>query len=295
MSLLKEKIELELQEAELQIQKRISYFPPILKWILIFCVIGLIPSYYIAKQISYSIAKKQFEKQLTVAKPSFQNPILPKVEQVQIFNWNQNTYSVMATVSNQNIELSAPNVHYQFKFYDANNKNIIPETGLTEGNTNFIANKTQNIVLPRILSKQKIYRGEIIFNDNIHWQKRLDLPNVKIVTTLPKYENSNSPFDFKVTGFVENLSIYELGKVRILLLVKDTSGKIISLSERSEFSLKTGERRSYTQIWPNINFLKAASVEAVADTDILDTENLKLSTSKIQTDTGLDRPSQERN
>lgn len=291
MSLLQEKIKLDIQEAELHLEKKLSSFPPVLKGILIICLLSLIPGYFLAKQISYSTTKKSLNSQLLTAQPSFQNPLTPKVEKVEVFNWTGNVYSVLATVNNPNFELSAPNVHYKFKFFNSSNTQVTPESGLTEGDTYFLPNKTQTIVLPRITSTRKISRAEIEFTGTIGWQKKLNLPQAKIITTFPSLKNSNDPFEFKVTGFVENQSIYELGRVRILLLIKDKTGKILSLSERSEFSLKNGERRSYTQIWPNVNFLNAAYIEAVADTDTLNIENLIIPIGGVKTDSSLDRPS----
>ena len=77
MSLFKDKIEVEIQEAELATQKSLSRLPGLQKWLLIIVVIGIIPAYYIAKGISLRSWESKYQQTQLTAKPSFTDAKAP--------------------------------------------------------------------------------------------------------------------------------------------------------------------------------------------------------------------------
>ncbi len=290
MSILKDKIEIEIQEAELGIMKGLVKFPPVLRWILIIAILATIPSYFIAKQISYKLWQQRDKQYTLEAKPSFDSALPLKIKSGLVLQTGLNQYSVLVEVSNENLDLSAGNAPYEFRFYDSAKRPVLPESGQISGRTYFLPNQTKYLITTRISSKQKIARAEVIFPTDIVWKKKASLPKIKLNITGVKFSQAVAPAAFAVDGFVENTSSYELKQVRLVFLVYDINKRILGISERNEFTLRSGENRAYKQLWPDQSFPDAASVQVLAETNTLDQANLRLEKEPVGPGSNLDRP-----
>lgn len=100
---------------------------------------------------------------------------------------------------------------------------------------------------------------------------------------------------FVAEGSFQNQSPYNLGRVRLVFFLYDQNKRIISVSQRDEFTVKPYERRGYKQLWPGVYSTSVASAEVFAETDILDQENIFLpdSASSGTPASDLSRPEQE--
>lgn len=294
MNLLKEKIELQVEEAELGIKKNLDSYPNILKWILIVCVLAILPSFFITKAISNKIWQKKYKNLLIFAKPSFTDPKELKINQIKIFSYLNDSFLVLAEIKNDNLELSASNVKYAFKFFDKNSKEIIPDSGQITGTAFFLPNKSKYLITPRIFSKEKIISAQIVFEDKIQWQKKLSYPIVPLVVTMPKFSQQSDPVAFSAQGFVENKSAYILKEVRTVFLVFDSFKNLLTVSERKDYDIRPKERRGYQQLWPNIYLPNASYIQAITETDILDPKNLILEEQIFGPASDLSRPVMEK-
>ncbi len=294
MGLFKEKFELEVAETEIGIKKMLSGYPKALRWFLIVCVLAIVPSFFVAKAISHKIWQQKYKTYLITAKPSFENPQELKVKKIQILPYAQNSFLALAEISNENLELSAAQINYVLKFFGPNQKEIFPDSGQVKGTFFILPNKTKYLVSPRIFSKEEIVSAAIVFDKNIHWQKKLNIPKIVLATTIPKLSQQIDPWALVTEGFVENKSAYILKEVRITFLVFDSSKQLLTVSERKDYDLKAGERRGYKQLWPNLFLPNASFVQVVTETNVLDPTNLKLEEQNAGQASDLSRPEMEK-
>lgn len=291
MSLLKDKIEVRGIEAELQVEKTLNEFPPYLKWAVIMMVLAIIPGYFLAKSLSYKYWQNKYKSAAVAAKPSFTDAKPPAVVSIDITTTGADTYSAVAALANENLELSLDNAPYNFKFYNGKNELIY----ITSGKTfllpgQILAGQKKYIVAPKISTSEKITSAGVDFPEKLPWQKRLQIPKVKLITPTPSASYQTNPLAFVLEGSFTNNSPYGLKEVRLTFLVYNGAKQIIAVSQRVENSIAPFERRAYKQFWPNVYSGQVNTSAVFAETDTLDPENLSLTAWPSGPASNLDRP-----
>jgi hypothetical protein len=290
VSLFKAKAEIAIQEAELGVMKTLVKFPPLLRTILILSILAIIPSYFVAKQIAYKVWQQRDSQYSLAAKPSFENALPFKIKNTWVVQSAASSYSAVAEVSNENLDLSAGSAAYEFKFYGANKKQIVPDGGQISGRTFFLPNQSKYLLATRVISREPITKAEIVFAPNVVWKKKISLPSIKLNITGVRFSQQLNPPAFAVEGLIENTSSYQLKQSRLVFLVFDSFKRLLAVSERYEFTLGSGENRAYKQLWPEQAFPDAASVQVLAETNTLDQENLRLEKTPTGPGSDLNRP-----
>lgn len=287
MSLLKERIELGIQEAELSAQQNLSSFPPFLRWLLIFCVIAILPAYFVSKNLSYKFWSAEYKSSLIEAKASFTNPKPLNISDVNVTTIGEGVFAGVVKVSNDNLDLSASNIPYIISFLNSKEETIYSE----QGKFYILPNQTKYISVPRFTSTEKVvYTNFSIDEKSVKWQKKINIPKVTIANSVPKTYEQFSPLSFVVEGDITNQSPYNIKQVRITFLLFDKNKTIIGVSQRDEFTLAPFERRTYKQLWPNISENNIYSVQVLTDTNTLDPNNLTVEAIPDNSSSNLSRP-----
>lgn len=291
MSLLTDRVEVGIQEAELEAQKALAQFPPILRLVVILVILAIIPSYYIAKNISQKIWLKKYQANLLVAKPSFTNALAPTTTPVSVTSLGPNQYAAITKVTNQNLDLAVDQAPYQFAFFNAQKQQIYSYSGKLY----LLPNQSKYITVPTFTTTEQVAFTNFQFTGDLAWQKRLSIPTVQLTTSLPITSEQLSPLAFAVSGDFFNNSPYSLAKVRLTFVLFDQSNTIIGVSQRNESTVAPFERRTYVQLWPNLAAPNLSRVEVTADTDTLDPTNLSVSASPSGSAGDLSHPATKQN
>lgn len=286
MSLLTDKIEIDVQEAELYTKQALGQFPKLVVWLLAIGIIAIIPAYFTAKNISLKIWTTRYGQGAILAKPSFTNPKAPKISAVTVTIMGGGSFSAIAQISNQNLDLSADNVPYSFVFLDDKKREIYRYS-----DTLFLLpNQTKYITAPKFTLNGKITYANFELPEALPWQKRLAIPAVTFSTSLPQTFDQSSPPAFVVQGDFVNHSPYILKKVRLTFVLFDGSGNIIGTSQRDESTVTPFERRAYKQLWPNMAAGNLSRVDVTPDTDTLDPQNLSAPAVNSNSSSDLSHP-----
>jgi hypothetical protein len=287
MSLFKEKLELDIQEAELFTQRNLSQFPPVLVWLIFIALLCVIPAYYISKNLSEKSWEKKYAEQQIIAKPSFTNPQDPQISKVTLTVSGTLGIAAVVTVTNQNLDLSLDNVPYIFTFYNAQKQQI----NQYQGTLFLLPNQTKYITAPSFSPTEQIAYANFNLPQNLPWQKRLSVPNVNLLTSIPQTFEQSSPLAFVAQGDFFNNSPYTLGSVRLTFVLFDQNQNIIGVSQRDESTVTPFERRAYKQLWPNMAAPNLSRIDVTADTDTLDPNNLSAPAVNSNSASDLSRPS----
>lgn len=272
MSLLKDKIEVDVGLAELRTKQTLERFPPAMRWALVICVILIIPSYFIAKGVSYRYWSKNYRQYLITAKPSFTNAKDPEKSDIFLATTGNGNYSAAMQITNDNLDLALPETGYQFTFFDAKGEQVYQESG----SVFLLPNEKKYLVVPHFASQQTVKNADFTWTSALNWQKRTSIPQINIQTSSPDTYNQFLPPAFVVDGNYFNDSPYQLAKVRLTFLVLDRGGAIVAVSRRDDFTVAPYERRSYKQLWPNVYGDPSYTVKVFAETNPLDPQNLTL-------------------
>ena len=108
------------------------------------------------------------------------------------------------------------------------------------------------------------------------FQKRIRLVKVSLQAPQPNNYNQSDPPALVTEGNVYNDSPYSLKSVTLKFILYDGFGKVVTVSSRTEYSMRPYERRSYKHLWSYINSREIGSVKVIADTNTLDPENIRL-------------------
>ncbi len=265
----KEGLELSLAESSFSFRNFLREFPRGKKILLTILAIGLIPTILIVRIGSQLLTEKRLEQNIITAHPSFLSPKAPTVGAVQLFNSGHGWYSAVAQVSNENLDLGATSIAYQFNFYNSQGEAVEQSNGtlyLSPGQKKYI-------VAPRVDTKEILSKGELILSE-AKWQKRLTVPEVSLKASAPFLSNELNPLTLVAEGAVVNDSPYELATVRLVFLLYNRDSKLVGVSQRDEFSLPAFGRRAYKQTWPDLYVADIAQVKVLPDTNTLDIDNL---------------------
>ncbi len=287
MSLFKDKVELEIQEAELFAQKNLTQFPPALIWVVVIAFLAIIPAYYISKSMSQKTWLARYQQGAIMAKPSFTNPQAPKISLVTLTTSGPEDFGAVVQISNQNLDLSLDNVPFSFTFYNAQKQQIYQY----QDKLFLLPNQTKYITAPTFSPSGQISYADFNLPQTLPWQKRLSIPTVSFSTSLPQTFEQTSPLAFVAQGDFLNNSPYTISKVRLTLVLFDQDNKIIGVSQRDEFTVAPFERRAYKQLWPNLVAPSLNRVDVTADTDTLDSTDLSAPTIQTNSSSDLSHPS----
>lgn len=276
MSLFTEEIKVKAEELEYNAVSNLKSFPTYKKVLLIFFVAGLIPVYILTRFLSQAYWTDQYKNFAISARPSFTQSKSVTVGQVGVLPVSENIYSGYAYVTNPNLDLSVKDARYTFSFFSASGS----EVATADGQFFMLPNEKKYLIASRVESSEPIARATVSFKD-LNWQKKISIPSVKVTATKPLLFDQFDPPALTAQGSVVNNTAYLLSGVRIVFLLYDASNRLVAASQRDEFTLKPNERRTYNQLWPNLQTGKVASIEVIAETNPLDTKNLSPASSPV--------------
>jgi hypothetical protein len=284
MSLIKEKLELKLEEAEYTTQKSLTRFSNGQKKFLAICLIGFIPVFFLARFFGNLYFAKQFSQYIISAKPSFTEAKNILIDRIDIATLGNNEYAIVAQLVNPNLDLAVKQLPFEWIFLDEKSQITAPNQ---KGVVNLTPNEKKYIIVPVVKSLNPISRAEIHFLENPKWQMKKNLEVIKLTTNQPKGYDQTEPFGYVLEGNVFNQSPYLIKAVKLNFLLYGQGGKIVGASYRSEFDLLPNQKRAYKHFWPNISGKNVIRTEAIAETDILNKENFKIPENEFNNDAGF--------
>jgi hypothetical protein len=268
----KQKIELEIQEKELEAAEFVGSFSNAKRVTLIILTLLIIPGYFLAKFATAQILLYQFDKSKVTAHPAVVTslPIEVVKGQSKLLPVTDTNYSAYALIQNPNRDLVATDVSYTFRFLDENGKvlhSVSEKTSLLPGARKYL-------IVPNVRINKTPNSVKVEFGD-IQWKKRLSITEVVLQKSIPQFGRQSSPLGFFVEGTIRNNSVYNLRSILISGIVRDSEGEIIAVSQYKADAVTTKESREYRLFWPlDIADKVTNTPEIIVETNVLDPNNL---------------------
>jgi hypothetical protein len=278
MTDIKDTLKVNTQEAILGVEQGgfnfVSEFRAMRKWRRVLTAalaIAIIPGFLLARYGTEQFLSRQYGQKALSAHSAFQasqDPVVGKMTVIR--NPSGGNYSAVVQITNPNLDLSASDINYKASFESSGGVVVASSSGTTY----LLPNEKKYLVFSRIDSgNSPILSGKISFQE-INWQKRLNLPEVKLRATEPVLYDETSPQNFVAEGSVINESPYQVGSLRLVFLLYNSSGEIIGVSQRDENRVPPFGRRAYKQLWPGLARNQVSRVEIFATTNTLQPSNL---------------------
>ena len=276
---------LKIQEIILVVLRSFQELPRGKRLVLIVCLVAMIPAFFIAKYGSFAFWNWQYKDLRVVAAPAFQSSQDVEVGTAKVIRSGDNLYSVYTKIKNRNLDLALQDARYEFTFF--NNSGDVVKT--QQGGLFLLPDQEKYIVVSNVVSTEVITSAKVVLSQ-VNWQKKATIPKIVIRTPAPTTYEEVNPLQFVAEGVIVNESPYRLGVVRITFVLYNAAGDIIGISERSEVSVRSSERRAYVQRWPGLYESEVARVEVFAETNSLNGNNLILEDLPSAGGSSLDRP-----
>lgn len=258
-----------------------DFFTSMAKWqkrVFIVGLILIIPAYFAAYYSSHYIVKSQYKDKFLEAHAAYSQTKPISATTVTVLKVAQNQYTAYFQVTNNNLDLVAPEVPYSVDFYNASGEKIYT----SQGNFFLLADQKKSVVIPRIDTKEEVSTGKLSITD-VKWQKRLETPKVSFKTPKPEIYDQTiiDPPQLVVEGSVINDTEYTIKKIKIYFFLYNQSNQIVGVNVRDEGNILAFGRRAYKQTWPILNTETVSRVEVSVDVNTLDPANLIFSSKPI--------------
>ncbi|GAC1413329.1 MAG: hypothetical protein NVSMB66_4980 [Candidatus Doudnabacteria bacterium] len=270
-SIEKQRLEIAVAEKELQTKEFFQGFSGLKRGLFFALVILIIPAYFLAKfTVAYFYLQNVSKNQVT-AHAAVLQPLNVNVIDTHALSIINDSYSAYALIKNPNKDLSAKDLNYTFKFYDAANNQI----GASKDRTYLLGGEQKYLVLANIKLKS-VPQKVTVEIENPVWKRKLLVPNVLISKGIPQYADSVDPMGFAVQSTISNQSTYTIGSVKISGVLFNRDGKVIGVNQTVQNSLLPKEIRGYKLFWPIPLASQVALIPTIiVETNVLDLDNLK--------------------
>jgi hypothetical protein len=265
----KQKLELEIQEKELEAQEFVQSFSHGKKVLIGVLAILIIPAFFLSKFVTAQIYSYNTVK--SEAHPAVITSLPVNVVEVEVLPISGNSYSAYALIKNPNRDLVATDLPYTFKFFDEKGSQIYS----TSDKTFLLGGAQKYVILSNIRLNSK--PGKVTIDvQNPTWKKRLSIPNVILQSSVPEFGNQQDPTGFFVTGEIVNTSVYTLGTVTISGVITDSKNDVIAVSQFKANAVESKEARSYRLFWPiELQAQMSGLPKIFVETNVLDPSNLR--------------------
>ena len=281
MASIKETLQVNVQGALLGVEEGgfsfANQFNNIPRWkrlLILVVAILIIPSYAGARIGTEQYLNQKYAREALAAHPAFNTALDPVIGKMTIIRNPNNTYSGVVLITNPNIDLAATDIDYTVSFLNSNKQSVYTNTGTMY----LLPNEKKYIVVPRVEGTSSGVSSGVITISEVNWQKKLDVPEVKLRATEPILKEEVNPLTFVAEGSIINDSPYQVGSARIVFLLYNEANEIVGVSQRDEFRLLPFGRRAYKQLWPGLYSNQVKKVQVIPTTNSLDTQNITIDT-----------------
>lgn len=284
MASIKETIEVNVQGAILGVEEGgfsfANQFSNIPRWkrLLILAVaILIIPAYLGARVGTEQFLNQKYGREALTAHGAFNAALDPVIGEMTIIRNPNNSYSGVVLITNPNIDLAATDIDYTISFLNSSKQAVYTTTGTMY----LLPNEKKYIVVPKVDSTSSGVVSGTITLAEVNWQKKLNVPDIKLRATEPISKEEVNPLTFVAEGSIINDSPYQVGSARIVFLLYNDANEIIGVSQRDEFRLLPFGRRAYKQLWPGLYANQVKKVQVIPTTNSLDPQNITIDTEPV--------------
>lgn len=184
-------------------------------------------------------------------------------------NGRPKEYDAWTIVQNPNNSFGAKFFEYEIKLKGSSGEILAQRNG-----TGFILPGDKKYVVENNIFSEA-YPQEIQFEiKETEWAEfgnYYEKPNLGIVSKNYRQVSSGAGFS-EASGLLRNESPYDFNIIKVQIILKDFSGKIVALNSTEMRTVKSGEEREFRSLWTNRFSGDVASVETQAEVNIFESE-----------------------
>lgn len=190
------------------------------------------------------------------------------VETAWVFAGKGSEYDIVGKISNPNNDYGASSVPYTFRVLDASGRILAEQSGVS-----FILPKETKYIVETSLSlSEKPSQVEVVL-ENVAWEKFAGYKERPALDIYNRSFERASGVNFGVAkGLVVNNSPFDFTNIGIAVVLRDGGGKVVALQKTDMQTLRSGEQRDFTLVWPDPFQGDVEKVEVQADANVYRTD-----------------------
>lgn len=179
-----------------------------------------------------------------------------------------NEYDVVGKISNPNNDYGASSVTYTFRVFDASGGVLAERSG-----TSFILPKEEKYLVETGLALSgKPSRVDVVLKE-VAWEKFAGYKERPALDVYNKSFERASGTSFGVAkGLVVNNSPFDFTSIGIVVVLRDGNSHVVALQKTDMQTLRSGEQRDFTLLWPDPFQGDVEKVEVQTDANVYRTD-----------------------
>ena len=184
-----------------------------------------------------------------------------------------NTYDVVAKISNQNDSAGAESFKYVFTLEDASGTIVATKEGtsfILPSDTKYVAQleiATDNNATPE--------NASIAISD-VKWGKLSGIGKPQLGVYSKKFGAASVGSSSEAEGIIRNESGYDLKKIEVVIVVRDEKGDVIGINLTQRDSVRAKEEQKFNVTWPYPLDGNVQKMEVDPQVNIFDSQNFSV-------------------
>lgn len=182
-----------------------------------------------------------------------------------------NTYDVVAKISNPNDSMGAKTFNYSFSIKDVSGTVIATSEGtsfILPSDTRYIAQlglKTADGAAPASI--------DVTISD-AQWDNLANVGKPQIGVYNKKFGAAADGNGSEVEGVIRNESSYDLKKIDVTIVLRDEKGKIVGINTTQRDSVRSKEQQDFHVSWPYPLGADVQKIDVDPQTNVFDLQNM---------------------
>ncbi len=193
------------------------------------------------------------------------------VEKAVVFGGGNNDWDVLFVLKNPNTEMGSPKFSYRIDLLDSSGTVVAQK----EGSSYILPSEKRSIVELGFQVPSQIIPTEAkmsIFDVNWKTLKNTNKPQIAVFSKNLSVQSGNS--GVIAYAILRNDSMYDLGKVDVSIILRDSQNKIIALNKTEKDIVRSGEERDFRLSWPYELSGEVVKMEVDATSDMYNSMNI---------------------
>lgn len=178
-------------------------------------------------------------------------------------------YDVLAKITNPNNQFGSPEFSYEFTLRDSEGREIARRSG-----NGFILPAETKYILETGLAAETIPGEAEIKITGADWEEFFEYEKPKLNIYNKRYDLISGGAGYsEAYGLVRNESLFDFNFIKINVVLRDASGKILALNSTDMRTVSAGEQRDFRLLWPTSFPGDVENLEMEAEADVFHSQN----------------------
>lgn len=192
------------------------------------------------------------------------------IDEMAVTLGGDNTYDVVAKITDPNDTLGTSSFDYAFKLKDSEGKVIASR----EGNNFILPADSKYVAEFGIVTEDGAVpvSAELVIGE-IKWEKLSNVGKPQIGVYNKNFGANSLGIGSEADGIIRNESGYDLNKIFIMVILRDVNGDIVGVNKTEKDTVRVREEQAFKLTWPYQLSASVQNMEVDVQSNVFDSQN----------------------